>query len=84
MLAQFVFDCLTVIENQGYLSRARIRHALSTSCPLGTTTAAIDGWCDSVCDVLNCLPLLNYVDGVFYYIRANNAGTNVAERKDLN
>jgi hypothetical protein len=84
MLAQFTFDCITVIETQGYLSRAKIRHALSIGAPLGTRSEEIDGWCSAVCDILKCLPMLNEVEGTFYYIQAKNVGTNVADDASVN
>lgn len=74
-LAQFAFDCLTMIEilaseNQG-LSRHKIRHALSMLAPLGTNSAEIDLQWSVVCETLNKTDLVIEQDGVFFWKHVN-------------
>lgn len=75
-LASFLLDCMAVLESGKQLSRHKIRHALSIGAPLGTPSAAIDTWCQSVCEVLNCTGCVSEVDGVFFWISQKDQPTN--------
>jgi hypothetical protein len=75
-LASFLLDCFCVLESGVQLSRHKIRHALSIGAPLGTPSASIDTWCQSVCDVLISTGVVAEHDGVFYFVKPDDVNTN--------
>jgi hypothetical protein len=80
--ADFLFDCLTVIEMEQRLPRSKVRHALSVYAPLGTPSSTIDEWWYVACQTLLATGLVSEVDNVFIW-KSENTSRQAVTADDL-